>query len=460
MKKIKKLLAMIMAMTMVLGMAMTVSAASNQASITIKGLKAGDNTSVRVYPVVVWDDVNNAWKISDWVTSGNITVDTEPTDAKWDELKADAEAHPEAAVYNETVNTDTVTIDGLDIGMYLILMDGDTVAYEIMGVQTYTYENNSLIGPLKAEAYAKGSSYPITKTFTVEDSQKIVGYGDIIHYDITTTFPSFAPNSKDREFWIKDTPDGLSIQSISVKVGESTLIEGTDYSINPNVPASLNTAVTVKFSDEFIGTENTHVGQPVVVTVEAKVETTGTYTNTAKSNKGSDETEISRDTGSIKLTKVDTSGRNILTGAKFEIYDADNNELSFVTTGNADEYRPAIAGDMDVRTELEVGDDGPTKGQIIIVGLKEGIYTIKETKAPDGYAVLGTDIVKEIKYTEDNQPKEDQAIHLEFKVTNTKLANLPSTGGIGTTIFTIGGCAIMIAAAALYFVSRRKSEEN
>lgn len=42
-------------------------------------------------------------------------------------------------------------------------------------------------------------------------------------------------------------------------------------------------------------------------------------------------------------------------------------------------------------------------------------------------------------------------------ITNTKLSSLPSTGGIGTTIFTIGGCAIMIIAAALFFASRRKS---
>lgn len=42
-------------------------------------------------------------------------------------------------------------------------------------------------------------------------------------------------------------------------------------------------------------------------------------------------------------------------------------------------------------------------------------------------------------------------------VKNTKLNSLPSTGGIGTTIFTIGGCAIMIIAAGLYFSLRRKS---
>lgn len=42
-------------------------------------------------------------------------------------------------------------------------------------------------------------------------------------------------------------------------------------------------------------------------------------------------------------------------------------------------------------------------------------------------------------------------------IKNTKLTALPSTGGIGTTIFTIGGCAIMIIAAALFFASRRKA---
>lgn len=48
---------------------------------------------------------------------------------------------------------------------------------------------------------------------------------------------------------------------------------------------------------------------------------------------------------------------------------------------------------------------------------------------------------------------------LEGNIPNTSLSELPSTGGIGTTIFTVGGCVIMIAAAALFFMNRRKSEE-
>ena len=44
----------------------------------------------------------------------------------------------------------------------------------------------------------------------------------------------------------------------------------------------------------------------------------------------------------------------------------------------------------------------------------------------------------------------------ETDIQNTKLSELPSTGGIGTTIFTIGGCVIMVTAAGLYFATRKK----
>ena len=47
-----------------------------------------------------------------------------------------------------------------------------------------------------------------------------------------------------------------------------------------------------------------------------------------------------------------------------------------------------------------------------------------------------------------------------MSIVNNKLTSLPSTGGIGTTIFTIGGCAIMIAAAFLFFASRKKNDNR
>lgn len=42
---------------------------------------------------------------------------------------------------------------------------------------------------------------------------------------------------------------------------------------------------------------------------------------------------------------------------------------------------------------------------------------------------------------------------------DTKVGSLPETGGIGTTIFTVGGCAIMVVAAALFFMNKKKHEK-
>lgn len=75
--------------------------------------------------------------------------------------------------------------------------------------------------------------------------------------------------------------------------------------------------------------------------------------------------------------------------------------------------------------------------------------TDKETVETEGKGTV-TDIV-EIGEDGTEKPVTD--------IPNTKLASLPSTGGIGTTIFTIGGCAIMIIAAALFFATRRKAEK-
>jgi len=91
-----------------------------------------------------------------------------------------------------------------------------------------------------------------------------------------------------------------------------------------------------------------------------------------------------------------------------------------------------------------------------------GGYEFKETTAPEGYSINEETRVAVIKLAEgiEEATKSEDVVNGTTSITDTKLASLPSTGGIGTTIFTIGGCAIMIAAAVLYFVNRRKSEEN
>lgn len=90
----------------------------------------------------------------------------------------------------------------------------------------------------------------------------------------------------------------------------------------------------------------------------------------------------------------------------------------------------------------------------VITGLDEGDYEFKETKAPKGYKVKP----ENEKFTiEANEKEEVDAGEIMFK--DTKLSALPSTGGIGTTIFTIAGCLIMVTAAGLFFASRKKANK-
>ena len=97
--------------------------------------------------------------------------------------------------------------------------------------------------------------------------------------------------------------------------------------------------------------------------------------------------------------------------------------------------------------------------------LNDTVYTINFTnivKDSTGKKVVSYDV--EITYTDatGNVVKTttieygSPATEFVDKVVNTQISSLPSTGGIGTTIFTIVGCGIMIAAAGLFFASRRK----
>ena len=177
--------------------------------------------------------------------------------------------------------------------------------------------------------------------------------------------------------------------------------------------------------------------------------------------------------GTIKKVDGNGANANLLPGASFGLYRTyEDGEVSNQYT--------------DVITEA-TGADGMVK----FGGLKFGAtYYIKETAAPAGYSLsdkvyavtcnyLTTDVTdgvpnkKITQYTvtvKDADNANDQGstftvnyggsatvLKDAFPIVNTTLASLPSTGGIGTTIFTIGGCAIMIIAAGLYFATRRRT---
>lgn len=195
------------------------------------------------------------------------------------------------------------------------------------------------------------------------------------------------------------------------------------------------------------------------------------------------------------VTKVDEKGE-ALQGVEFKLYSDEKctDEIKFVDKDNG-VYTKATADQIkagtDITTTLVTNGDG----QIQVQGLACGDYYLKETKAPDGY-VLPSDVIK-ITLVDNKDAQggegpdgnlddctaegstvvkdesgvstfamgggEDDPVVLnnifEFKVENSKPGfNLPTTGGMGTVLFTAGGLVIMACGAALVLVTLKKKK--
>ncbi len=477
MKKIKKLLAMIMAMTMVLGLGLTSFAAIGGASIHVSGLSTNGTQTVTIYEIFSLNENNDEWVAADWV----------PEDVTPENLGD--HISDLVSVENKTVAGTTTSTSGiadfsdLQAGAYLVIAsDGaNKVTYNPMIAVTYEYDKDTeLLVAKKATVIAKASEYTTDKTEDVEDD--IVAVGDIITYQITTTVPFVDETAEEplNEFWIGDTisgadyyfGDGITGGVWNVLVGDEDLTESHPAAITEN-------SFSVDLSD--LLEDNVYAGQQVVITYTVKVNAVDEVTNTALSSNdpdagtGTGKTETY--TGSMKITKYgeDPDGEAgeetapVLSGAQFVVYRENNGKREYATidengyiTGTWTE-KDAIVTSGDQKWYDVIGTvTTDAQGVAVVKGLDVGTYYFEEVVAPDGYRINETPSNCEVDLVKGDLEHPDKITGAfgETTMADTKLASLPSTGGIGTTIFTIGGCAIMIAAAALYFVNRRKSEEN
>ena len=157
-------------------------------------------------------------------------------------------------------------------------------------------------------------------------------------------------------------------------------------------------------------------------------------------------------TGSLIMTKFDQNEVKKLAGAGFKVKKG-NDTLKFTKNTDGVYTLDPTNGEEEVFT----GDNGT----VTVKGLECGKYTMTETTAPNGYS-LNKDVKDfEIKLVAGKTTAEEQAdvVNGENSIKDTKLSALPSTGGIGTTIFTIAGCLIMVAAAGLFFASRKRTNK-
>lgn len=151
-------------------------------------------------------------------------------------------------------------------------------------------------------------------------------------------------------------------------------------------------------------------------------------------------------TAKIVIDKFETDHEDKkLAGAQFVLMNASGKFYAY----DANAQKVSWVDDQDDATVATTDSSGAAS----FIGLEDGVYTLKEIKAPAGYNLLTNTIDITIAGSDADETK----LTVEADVANSTGSQLPSTGGIGTTIFyTIGG-VMMGLAVILLIVKKRTS---
>ena len=408
-------------------------------------------------------------------------------------------------------NAETNIYNPMVVSVYYTNTDGTT---------NNLHEGNLVIAEGGATAKVSGQPKvdKVITSGNGTDKCNYANVGDTVSYKVSVNpVPNY--NGTNPKLNVVDTLDkGLQYTDESLNVvvkGANTdgtdkaLVAGTDYTFTPSTNGG-KTVLTVDFVVGGKYTLNAYAGKVVEITYNATLTSDATLNDNANVNdvtlnytrdsktEGNDETDNDKTytytfdidgnaTGTTGIINkkgdkaTDTEGLN---GATFALY-KENQLKEGELTGNP--FKTATSETQ-----------GTAKGQLHFTGLAAGTYYLQETAAPRGYSVNTTifkvvidatyyqtgdtlpqdkevgmlkswtvkvgeginatgDALKEVaNFTVDNEGKMTRAENGGMDIQNTSISSLPSTGGIGTTIFTIVGCGIMIAAAGLFFASRKK----
>lgn len=497
----KKISAILIAAVMVLAMASTAFAAEATAakptaedSKQVKITNVESGATVKAYKLVQADYNNFGFTGYSWTDLANKNSGVTVFDAKGKLNITDTDVTSIAKGITEetsgtklTLGADGTSTEALTVGTYLILVTGGSEKiYNPMLVSVYYTDGNEMTTkPLDAKsnwgletenAYAKSSEIKITKTV----KEKSAPVGGTVEYTITGTIPSYSKEYTEDslKYTMTDKVKNLEIdtETIKVTVGGAK-IDSSNYELNANV-----SGFELKFKANYIASlrNETDTNRAVVVTYSAKLtegasnfdaahnEVVLDYTHNPGQSEDGKKAETNTYTFDIngQIAKVDaTNEETKLGGAEFTLY-----------------------SDKELESVVKTATSADTTGSVVFKGLKEGIYYLKETKAPSTYQITDNVYKIEIKavYKNDdtnklenytvtitnqndekdshtatyNNADETANVSVLTMVKNTKLGILPSTGGMGTYLFTIIGVVVMAGAAGAFFISRRKGSEE
>ena len=483
MKKMRKIFAVLLTLAMVLGMSMTSFAAGTTATINLSGDTLTKDTVIKYLQIVEPDTTSTlGWKFSSDEIANVFIAKFGGT--KDEALKKVIDLGSDSHAAKGTINASdklgaalseltatnnaniTTTTDGVPnaitnlnkAGLYLVTANATGYSYLPM----LAYIKDEGLGNLaNASLTVKGSKNKVTKVID-DDSAESVSEGDEIDYTVTAEYPYYSADAEKKTFTATDKLTNATFKenSLEIKVAgvNTALAPTTDYTVN-EYKNSNKLEIAFKYNPNYAGKTVTIKYTAIVGSGEGNVK------NEIKSNFDTDGDSVTSAKVNVTVEKLakEPNGKK-LSGAEFTLYEYSEEakdgytkvESASVITGTTAETKPIWV--------KKVGNpqSTTTEGTTTFVGLDaQKKYCVQETNAPAGYKIQKDYHV--LTGAEKTSPETSKVYKFnnfdKVTLTNDNLSALPSTGGIGTTIFTIAGCVIMIAAAGLFFASRKKTNK-
>ena len=404
-----------------------------------------------------------------------------------DALKAALKEWTRTATATATATSDgsALTFKGLDYGYYVVTT---TQGDQAISVDS-TMPNVTIVD--------KNSSTPSNLTKIATGTDKSFSIGDTVTYTVRFKTSNYDGAGKDAKkivsYTIEDTlPEFLSNVTVTSIIVDNDGNEATAEDQTRINAQFVDKKIVIDWYDEENNKFLYNNGATIIITYTAVVTDKAAIDGVGNTNnvtvtwttEGSDkpdpndklETKETIYTYAIALKKVNDKGV-ALPGAVFQ--------FPFYVKSTADKGVYIYAG-TEAGAGLTNQITTPDNGVIVVKGVKSGTYEIKEVTAPAGYNKLTAPVIVEAVKT--NSTSTHTIVYLDkdgkvvgedsdAKVTEVNVdiatiaatavvvvnkagTELPSTGGMGTTVFYVLGSALVLGAVVLLVTKKRMSDAN
>lgn len=330
------------------------------------------------------------------------------------------------------------------------------------------------------------------------------GIGDTVTYQLTSKVPDMTGYNSYTFKFSDALSKGLDLKEVlSVKVGNTTLTaKGTGANTYALAYDQAKRTLTVTLND-FYNSYKNHTGETITVVYTATLNKDAVIgmnpnTNKAVVEYSNDPTTGGTGTSEPSIVDVHTFDFTIykyylkgqkktsLANAEFELYKANkagdaadtNAKINIVDEGKG-VYRQATADEAKVTGFTSAKIVSNADGKVLVKGLVAGTYYLRETKAPEGYNKLLSDIKVEIKANYDETTGKLTSYSVDYTYNGTKTpgtaitskdnspevpvenktgAQLPSTGSKGALMVTLAGIVLFGALTASKAFGKKKAK--